>query len=209
MVKNSRTGKISIYGKKKKPNQRTSKMDKWQNAKISKLISLSTPELKRIRGNIAVTSITSSGLIVDFANLISQGTGAGQRIGNKLKIMSINIRGWMNAGDDDNTVRLMFLRNISGSLGLADMPNTIEFPNTNNYVVYKDKLYTLNTQWNGTNAVYPKRVFSMNIVFPKGKKIDYGGTVIDKQMIFYMVSASGALPHPQIQYEYAVNFIDA
>lgn len=209
MVSSVRNNKTNYKGKKKPIA--TKKIDQWQNAKLKKLWAMSKPELKEYRAGATGLSITTAGYLQEFTKLITKGTAASNRIGDKIKIKSINIRGVVQAGDNNNLVRLMLVRQSAGNVPLlAQFPGVIEFPNTDFIYAYKDRVISVTPhQVDGSNIAYPQKIFNFTITFPSGYLISYDQSDNPlKQLDFYAVSDSVAVPNPTLDYEFIINFYD-
>lgn len=87
-------------------------IDRYQNAKIKKLFKLTKPELKFTDryAQMSITDIWSSPFAVSLTN-IRQGDGVSQRVGNTVKVKSIQLKCFLTSEvNDSNLVRLLVYR---------------------------------------------------------------------------------------------------
>ncbi len=61
-------------------------------------------------GSLASISYGSSGIVLDITSTIAQGTTSSTRIGNKIRVREVQLRGLLEAGDDTNVVRTLLLK---------------------------------------------------------------------------------------------------
>lgn len=194
--------------KLKTPKGKKSTYDKKQNRMIQKIWSLTRPEIKTYRSALdpLASEINVGGIIFDFPSKITLGTASSQRIGDQIKIQSIQLRYVLKAGDPNNLVRLTMLRQTGTTLVSADYPGVNDYIQLDKIFVYKDKLIALETSYNGSLTA-PKRIGTMNLYFKNGITIDYAKS-IHTDLQLHIVSDSSAAPHPVIDFVYLITYTD-
>lgn len=185
--------------KGKKPIART-KIDRYQNAMLKKVMSITKPELKTYRNQVT-GSVSDAGYLLDLTNVITQGTASSNRIGDKIKVMAIEVRGYLKRADTTNVVRLMLCRNKAESLTPTDFPNAIGFADPTKIYAYKDNLRSLDVYHEFSNILYKQR-------YTNGIRVEFQTSQIHNQLLFYVVTDSDAAPHPSIEFAYVIDFID-
>lgn len=205
-IRNSKQKKI------KNPRGRRTRYDQKQNRLIKKVYNMCKPEMKHYRNQVSTFPVSTAGSLTDLTNLITQGTSAAQRIGQKIKIYSIYTKITVQGADASNYVRFMMVRNQANvQLTLSDFPAFNSYPNIDLMHLYRDRLIPLTSSYDGTATVFPPKVLNMYIKFKNGITVDYtaSGSPITPQILFYQVSDSITANHPVVSYEYIINFTDA
>lgn len=209
------------------PRRRTKKVFKSKTAaksvrKIVKKMINKEIESKHIDASVANTVSGPTGLLTDLT-LIGQGTGDQTRIGDKLKPVSLEIRGQLlgNTAIDRNLLRMIVFQwhpnsaspvPVSSDILLytASAANAVLSPyqwdTRQNFTILSDKTYQL--QGSASSDDYhtyfhlklsPKRVISFNA----------GGTTGLNKIYVLCVSDSSAINFPSIQYIYQLRYKDA
>lgn len=179
----------------------------------------------------ATQTLTGIGLSFTGVNLlprIDEGTGtgsAGDRIGSKINLRSLQTRLFLECGDQTQAIRLIcvafpVLTGVSGIQDVVQMPSTIladpRFPiqtmyKRNGPVKYKvlfDRVFYMNT------TTSSNKVVNLKISLPKtGLVLSYANatsTQPEKNIInLYVVSDSSAIPNPSIVCNTRATYNDA
>lgn len=128
---------------------------------------------------------------------ISQGVSANQRVGNVIFIKSIHVELFLNVADATNFVKTYLLLCQNGQAGSAAFSNWSDPPDSDQYIILKDKLTSLNTALNDTSCVKFQHRFP-----GKGLMVRYDTqsttSEIFNRITLTMISDSSAAPHPTV-----------
>lgn len=191
------------------------------NKKVYKLINASKT-YKDMYLNIAPSA---SGFIQDLGLVtIIEGTGTGDRQGEKIELKSINIKTFcyvlntaLANADAYNNVRIILFSlpqpvvagvglNVTDIIQDLDVLSHYKKDSPVKYTIHHDVLYYLDNQqlggtprWN-SNVTHQKRYFK-KLNFPAGLPVTYnsGGDVIKNNVMMLAISDSGIVPHPTIE----------
>lgn len=162
---------------------------------------------------VSATAVSDTGLITSLA-LISQGDGRNERVGNKVTLKSVQIRGRWVSADSPQAVRLLIIK-ASNSASTAPTIGTL-FTDTSDPVFspfnpdwrkHYDILY--DQTWN-LHTYEPSALFSVGIWKFKDKKITFqaDGTTADGQLYTVACSDSASVSHPTIYFQSRVRYYD-
>lgn len=170
-------------------------------------------------------SPSSSGMINELGLLnIIEGTGVGQRQGDKIELKSVSIRSFcftlntlaVNA-DAFNNLRIIIFslpQPITAGVGVSvsdilqdlDVLSHYKKDSQVKFKIHHDVLYYLdNQQLGGTPRWSPitahQKKYFKKMTFPTGLPITYnsGGDIIKNDLLMLAISDSGLVPHPIIQ----------
>lgn len=182
-------------------------------------------EAKHQFGTLPQAAVEWGGFVGDLTPM-AQGVTDNQRIGDEVRVSSIQLRGVVyNDGngvtvDAENTVRLIVFQwhldsqtqapGVSGILRPTDLL-TVAAPfapwnetNRHQFRVLVDRQFTLSK--NGPNA----QGFRYNLTKPtRTIKYNDGATHGEDKIYYALVSDSGADTHPHVTMTWAVNYRDA
>lgn len=202
------------YRKRKKTNMYTI-AKKVVNSTLKKRM-----EVKKFYTNGSHSVLTSGVLAIPLEG-IAFGTGANDRIGDRLNVLSMNMRmNWEN-GDPNNTVRILCVETYdtyvpTTAVGLFN-PVTTPFVGTINSQVNRqivkrvlyDKTFNLNPNYSGASKFKYAKGY---VKFGKdGKHIQYVDGVTapsEGHIMWAFVSDSIIAPSPRLQYALETRYID-
>lgn len=210
--------------------------DKKQTKRIKQLEQFvyKTIENKQINfqaGNINLTTsgfATNAFLRVDTGTQDGGGLAAPARIGDSVTLM--NQRIYVNlkmraASDDFNQIRMILCESTEGSeaLSLTDIleyptfgihgdmvfssPYTTKTSANKRYKIHSDKVFTL------TKTTNPCRSIKMNVKYKGGKVVTFDGPLnelpTNHRLQLLLISDSGAVQHPRLDYAVRSTYKDA
>lgn len=236
-----KTGKKKMY--KKKPKVSSSKKLKTLERKVNTLTREVQGEVKLLQqssvANCAALNAGGNGCLLDGPlALSSQGTGSVNRIGNKVKLLSMQVKGFIVQQSEtrsDRLIRCMLVENrdhnllsptitvtnITGNLYDADpRTSTIttqsfrNFVNKNNWRILASK----NVFIPGDNITGQslEKTFSMYVRFKKGITQNYNSvaSALEKGAIYFICVADSGDSNPasltgvRINYDIRTLFVD-
>lgn len=206
-----------------RPRKRPRKSITWKVA---------TKAALRVADRLKADEYLSPGLITNFGSIgnswtevdllagLSLGLGNGQRDTRRVAIKSLTIYGVMEAGDANNTLRIiigLWNRGISGAFGT---PLATSGSSMNSLITrdseqetyrmvrkYYDKFKVLN--YNGVTTtpadIANLRIFKYYKRFKKPIIIQYSGTtaiLANRTLMMHAISDSAAIPNPGFSYGY-------
>lgn len=150
---------------------------------------LKTSEIKNFDVTLATTAITTAGIIVDSTlNLVRLGTDDNNRVGRKISIISIHLRGSLHMPSQTvlssmNALYRVILyldtqcngatAAVADILATADEKSFLNLDNTDRFIILKDWFFKLGTE---TNTVLAGPVYAstlMQKVLTFNKKCDF------------------------------------
>lgn len=168
-------------------------------------------------------SCTSTGTLVNTTSIASiiNGTGENKRIGDEIKLISLEVRGrvYMGASQDFNNItRIIILQWRQAQAELSTFWQIIQNFDVGSPTI----LSSYNPTWAGQFRILMDRRFNLSSagastisfrkVFHKlDKKIKFNsvsGQPIKDEIFIIAISDSGASPHPNLGLEMRVKFID-
>uniref|UniRef100_UPI0040476B1C hypothetical protein n=1 Tax=Yoonia sp. TaxID=2212373 RepID=UPI0040476B1C len=198
----------------KKNNSGTalSRKERKQVVKITKQVFNRQVETHHLDTSL-ITSYDTTGGMALITDAITQGVSDTQRVGDKLQLMRIAIRGLMAVGDATNIIRLIVFQWKSTSftpptlldvLQTASVTSHRSFDIKSNIAVISDNTYYLNDA--------ERRVLLINKSYkPKIKTIKFEGAGINATNHIYVLglSDSGGVPNPVVNLNFRITFKDA
>lgn len=206
--------KSFIYPKK------SMSIDQKIKKEVSKQIAISSEKkyYDRIFNN---TSLLNTGQTINLLATIARGTSANERVGDKINITSVQLRGEFEVGDATNTVRMIVFQwykdpnaafnvvtdvldnaAVSGGNGVFSPYN---YNSSGTYQVLYDKIYRLDNQ-GPQSAIFDFKIKKI----PKRKVtfLNASNQPIDNSIIVLFISDSGATPNPTFNFVSRVYFTD-
>lgn len=165
-------------------------------------------------GSLATDLYPKQAILANILDQIAQGTNYGNRIGNKIFVMSINVRVLVAACPEDSTYAIgnFLIRHIwhssrsGGNVGITNFFENTSFINFNSYInrkiltVHADKTFTVRadastTPFSGT-YVYCGAVREINYTIPVNRYVTYtqAGVVKEDYNVFSFAQL-GAVPN--------------
>lgn len=195
---------------------------KKRNVQPSK--TFKTMVLKVLRGNIEPKYITASttaqtvdwlGGLNSFTDIV-QGSAQTQRVGDELRLKSIDLRYQIACADTTQCMRIIVFQwfqntvptvnNILYSNGTAQAPfGALNFEQRRNYRILYDRMHSLDIITEIQNGVHVRiwKIPKRNIVFTTT-----GTTVGNNKCYIYFISDSSVAPHPTLTWQIRVNYTD-
>lgn len=211
-------GKLTRYGSKRTyKNKKKQTTDKRQDKAISTLFRRTSQEKKWIdqTSNLVVNS-NYTVMLPRPLTYITQGDNNDQRIGNKVNVHSINIKGFITVNDSTNVVRILVVRYgrvDPSTIDLGEVLDNISFPNPQHllamkvrngkqpYKILKDRTYTLagNTTANSSSGCCTQFKVNMFINLSKTAAVTYSSdtdTTPSNGYIYIVAASDSALSGP-------------
>lgn len=187
-----------------KPKGKHTRYDAKQNKLIAKVYSLVKPEVKQFFGDTGfITFFDTQPIVFQPLSNIVAGTGAYNRIGDKIKVSNISIKYQLKTYTGNDFIRIATVRNV----GTTVLSSSNFLGGTNDYFdKTKIKTYTDVCMPSTPNTANRRGTRTFN--FPKGLNVDY--TNFDKsQLIFAVMQDMPNTNGSAIQYTYVITFTDA
>jgi len=156
----------------------------------------------------------SSGTIQILSNIITQGDTDSDRIGDKLLMRNLSIRGYASYGDTVNVMRVILfqwkLSNASVTPTITDILQTAHrFSHYNHdkkaqYSILYDQTFNLDD----SNR---RQILIKKSIRPKIKKLQLEGAGVNgiNHIFLLGISDSGGVPNPAVQLDFRLTFKDA
>lgn len=179
-------------------------------AKIAKSVFNKKVENKyQIYDLATLGGVGSSGVLMNI-NVLGQGTGITNRIGNRVKFSSVRFNGYWTYNDQTNIVRMMCLWSRA-PLQLANLPAVAQpiNPGNQNFKVLYD--WTTNLESLASSGIMNK-VLSRTVYRKIGGNSTYDdGTTTPEAgfLYFYFVSDSAVTGHPFFTGQAIMSYQDA
>lgn len=169
----------------------------------------------------SLTSIPNNGIAVNLMASITRGTGyLNNYLGARIKPTGLSVRLCMRPGDPSNIVRMILLQWMDQSVPSAitllesssNWLSSIETSALSKCNVLYDSTWVLNNQY-ATAQSYSEQL-PVKAIYIKGKKMfpiefdNTGDTIIKGCLYMFLISDSGATPHPTFSRYTRVTFAD-
>lgn len=188
--------------------------------KAMKEVAYSTQETKHHRVE-DLTSISTSGVLIELNSVDSQGDGSGQFIGQEIRQVGIRIRGKLAQSDANNVVRVVvftptaaFQSNLDQGLSSPYnlfylQTNWSAIREANAKRVYLDRNYVLNIA-SGQNDKIKLLNEWINLKMKKYKIVEGGNPPTGSDKVYLLLMSDSSLPnHPTFEYASTLYFKDA
>lgn len=145
-------------------------------------------------------------------NAIATGDDENTRQGNAIYIRSFWMRGTLQLADTSNVLRIILYTPKNPDDSLSNALDWNQHPDQDKFIVWRDKTITVDTYNPQKQFVITKswtRARGKNIPGMKATYSNTAGTDIESNSLkLYMVSDSGTVSHPQVDFRYYMYFKD-
>lgn len=186
---------------------------KRRKSNIKKMIKSminNSQETKTAIHNYTTIDVTSVGVNHDITAL-AQGVLQEDRVGNQVTMSSFRLKGCLYSDYTSDIVRIIIYKPKSVGVLLSTSTTVTDPIDLDYYNVLSDRIIPLSNQ--GTPTKPYNKVILFNKGIRNGMKVQYSTALATSctknQLIVYMVSGSGASPHPKFSGYWRFYFKDA
>jgi len=152
--------------------------------------------------------VTTAGQVIDFSGGITQGAGTNQRTGDEIQVEYIEMRLSLFCGDTTNVQRVLFVRSKGNSVqnftNILSLGHAGSVEVNSQYTPYIEKRFRVLSDKNWAQALngYTSCI-NEHYRIPVNQKIVYLPglvTYVDGQIVLYLLSDSGVVPNPSVDF---------
>lgn len=212
--------------RKPKKQRKAKKKDARQDQRLKHLEQLVLPSIEYKTNDVTASQAPVGDVSIPYVNQpmmqIAQGTGADERIGDKITVLSHNVTMKINSSDNTNVVRVIWVYTEStDTLAPSDIlqyTSTADYglispyklKSTNNNIKYKilfDKIYKFDS---ATAVMVDKYKLMPGGKYGKQVEFNAAGRIQPEQYKLHVIaiSDSGAVSHPSISYVCRTKYYD-
>lgn len=199
-------------GRKKYVKRGLNRTEKTQVSKIAKNLVSRKIETKYIDSTYT-SGFDSSGTIQLLSNIITQGVGDSDRVGDKCEMKSFAMRGYAQHGDPTNIMRVILFQWKPSSTSAPVITDVLQTAHRFSHYNHDKKalyrvLYDTTFNLNDTNRRQQliKRTLKLKL---KTLKFENAGVNGMNHIYLLGISDSGGLPNPAVQLDFRLTYKDA